>query len=39
MQGCYMRDNVSVYGCKADALSAARDEVERDADERAEEES
>lgn len=38
MQGCYMRDNVSVYGSKTDALSAAKDEVERDADERAEEE-
>ena len=37
LSGCYMRDNVSVYGCKADALRAAQDEVTRDQEESDEE--
>jgi len=35
--GCYMRDNVSVLGCKTDALRMAEDEVTRDAEESDEE--
>lgn len=37
LSGCYMRDNVSVYGCKADALQAAKDEVNMDEELEAEE--
>lgn len=33
LSGCYMRDNVSVIGCKADALRMAQDEVQQDKDE------
>ena len=39
LSGCYMRDNVSVLGCKADAVRMAQDEVTRDAEESDEEES
>jgi hypothetical protein len=39
LSGCYMRDNVSVLGCKADALQMAKDEGTRDAEESDEEES
>jgi hypothetical protein len=38
LSGCYMRDNVSVFGCKADALRMAQDEVQRDKDESEDEE-
>jgi hypothetical protein len=37
LSGCYMRDNVSVLGRKADALRMAQDEVTRDAEESEEE--
>jgi hypothetical protein len=33
LSGCYMRDNVSVLGCKEDALNMAKDELERDTEE------
>lgn len=33
LAGCYMRDNVSVYTSKTQALRAANDEVRRDREE------